>query len=147
VVQKTVDRYPGHHALAPGKSQTDSVEADNAELRHDLARLGHRSRCSAQPFVLVVATFRDKDAGALLAPLLPLASRVLCATADHPRALPAALLAEAARSLGAEAETSPSVAAALERAHALAGSRGRVLVTGSLRTVGEAMMELGMDGA
>jgi folylpolyglutamate synthase/dihydropteroate synthase len=65
--------------------------------------LGHRSRCSAQPFVLVVAIFRDKDAGAVLAPLLPLASRVLCATADHPRALPAATLAEAARSLGAEA--------------------------------------------
>ena len=30
--------YPGHHAVAPGKSQTDSVEADNAELCH---RQGH----------------------------------------------------------------------------------------------------------
>jgi IS1 family transposase len=37
--------YPGHHAVAPGKSQTFSVEADNAELRHSLARLGRRSRC------------------------------------------------------------------------------------------------------
>jgi dihydrofolate synthase/folylpolyglutamate synthase len=101
----------------------------------------------AQPFVLVVAIFRDKDAGAVLAPLLPLAARVLCGTADHPRALPAPTLADVVRSLGAEAETSPSVAAALQRARALAGSRGRVLVTGSLRTVSEAMMELGMDGA
>lgn len=30
--------WPGHHAVAPGKSQTYSVEADTAELRHDLAR-------------------------------------------------------------------------------------------------------------
>ena len=37
--------YPGHHAVAPGKSQTYSVEADNAELRHYVARLGRRSRC------------------------------------------------------------------------------------------------------
>lgn len=37
--------YPGTHAVAPGKSQTYSVEADNAELRHYLARLGRRSRC------------------------------------------------------------------------------------------------------
>ena len=37
--------YPGHHDVAPGKSQTDSVEADNADLRHYLARLGRKSRC------------------------------------------------------------------------------------------------------
>jgi IS1 family transposase len=36
---------PGHHAVAPGKSQTYSVEAAKAELRHYLARLGRRSRC------------------------------------------------------------------------------------------------------
>jgi len=41
--------YPGTHVVAhvvaPGKSQTFSVEADNAELRHYLARLGRRNRC------------------------------------------------------------------------------------------------------
>ena len=42
--------YPGTHTVAEGKSQTYSVEGDNAELRHylarlDLARLGRRSRC------------------------------------------------------------------------------------------------------
>ena len=42
---QTLVYYPGHHAVAPGKSQTYSVEADNAELRHYLARLGRRSRC------------------------------------------------------------------------------------------------------
>jgi len=34
--------------VAPGKSQTYGVEANNAELRHDLARLGRTSRCSSR---------------------------------------------------------------------------------------------------
>jgi insertion element IS1 protein InsB len=37
--------YPGHHAVVSGKSQTYSVEADNAEVRHYLARLARKSRC------------------------------------------------------------------------------------------------------
>ena len=37
--------YPGTHMPMLDKSQTYSVEADNAELRHYLARLGRKSRC------------------------------------------------------------------------------------------------------
>ena len=37
--------YPGHHEALPNKSQTYSVEGDNAELRHYVARLARRSRC------------------------------------------------------------------------------------------------------
>ena len=36
---------PGQHLAVADKSQTYSVEADNAELRHYLARLARRSRC------------------------------------------------------------------------------------------------------
>jgi IS1 family transposase len=36
---------PGKRAVAPGKSQTYAVEANNAELRHDLAHLARTSRC------------------------------------------------------------------------------------------------------
>lgn len=36
---------PGRQKALPNKSQTSSVEADNSELRHYLARLGRRSRC------------------------------------------------------------------------------------------------------
>ncbi|HZO91942.1 MAG TPA: hypothetical protein VFB38_26735 [Chthonomonadaceae bacterium] len=35
----------GQHQVAPGKSQTYSVEGDNADLRHYLARLHKKSRC------------------------------------------------------------------------------------------------------
>ena len=48
---QTLVYYPGRHAVAPGKSQTYSVEADNAELRHYLARLGRRSRCFSRSIV------------------------------------------------------------------------------------------------
>src|SRR5579859_4332381 len=37
--------YPGQHEALPNKSQTYSVEADNAELRQYLARLVRKSRC------------------------------------------------------------------------------------------------------
>ena len=47
----TLVYYPGRHAVASGKSQTYSVEADNAELRHYLARLGRRSRCFSRSLV------------------------------------------------------------------------------------------------
>ncbi len=36
---------PGQHVGVVDKSQTYSVETDNAELRHYLARLARRSRC------------------------------------------------------------------------------------------------------
>ena len=37
--------YPGAYEALPDKSQTYSVEGDNAELRHYLARLARRTRC------------------------------------------------------------------------------------------------------
>jgi insertion element IS1 protein InsB len=37
--------YPGQHQALPDKSQTYSVEADHAELRHYLARLARKSHC------------------------------------------------------------------------------------------------------
>ncbi len=47
--------YPGTHQALPNKSQTYAVEADNAELRHSLARLGRRSRC----FTRAIQALRD----------------------------------------------------------------------------------------
>jgi insertion element IS1 protein InsB len=44
-VYGTLVYSPGLHGMLFDKSQTYSVEADNAELRHYLARLARRSRC------------------------------------------------------------------------------------------------------
>ncbi len=54
------DRFPlydslsychGYHLSLPDKSQTYSVEGDNAELRHYLTRLNRRSRCFSRSIV------------------------------------------------------------------------------------------------
>lgn len=42
--------YPGRHTFSEGKTNTFSVEASNAELRHYLARLARRSRCFSRQF-------------------------------------------------------------------------------------------------
>jgi len=42
---QTLNYAPGTHRACPDKSETYSVEADNAELRHYLARLARKSRC------------------------------------------------------------------------------------------------------
>ncbi len=137
--------------------------AHNRESAAVLAGALHRLY-PGQSFVLVVALFRDKSARDVLTSLLPLVSHVVVAAADHPRALPSNELAAATQALvdenresrlgrgvleahdsGILIERAPSVAAALERARALAGPTGRVLVTGSLRTVGEAMIQLKID--
>jgi hypothetical protein len=48
----TITRYQ----LSEGKADTFSVEADNAELRHSLARLARKSRCfSHRPYALECA--------------------------------------------------------------------------------------------
>jgi IS1 family transposase len=47
--------YPGKHQALPDKRETYSVEADNAELRHYLARLARRSRC----FTRAIHALRD----------------------------------------------------------------------------------------
>lgn len=46
----------GRYEVSKGKAETYSVEADNAELRHYLARLARRSRCFSRcPFALQCA--------------------------------------------------------------------------------------------
>ena len=48
----------GIHFPMGDKSQTYSVEADNAELRHYLARLGRRSRCFSRSIEALRAAIR-----------------------------------------------------------------------------------------
>ena len=46
----------GVYAVSQGKTDTYSVEGDNAELRHYLARLARKSRCFSRcPFALCCA--------------------------------------------------------------------------------------------
>ncbi len=101
-----------------------------------------REYAAGQPVTLVLGINRDKDARAVLAPLLPLASRVVATqAADNPRALGADDLARWCRRLGHAAD----VRARLDDALGAAMRHdGLVCVTGSLMLVGQARTALGL---
>jgi dihydrofolate synthase/folylpolyglutamate synthase len=124
----------------PGRfEQVGSVILDgahNGASAAALASLLPRSKVS-----LVLGINRDKDARAVLRPLLPLASWVWATeAANNPRALPAQDLARWCRRLGHEATVEPVLEKALDAAR-----RGKdvVCVTGSLALVGQARSLLG----
>jgi dihydrofolate synthase / folylpolyglutamate synthase len=85
---------------------------------------------------LVVGVMRDKDVAGMLAPLLPLATRVVCTTAPSPRALAAEELAALARTLSPQPDriaAIPDPQVAITDA-CRAGSR--VVVAGSIFLIG-----------
>jgi len=88
--------------------------------------------------LLVLGVLADKDAAAMVRPLLDLAAAVWVATPESPRALPAADLQVLCRGMGREAAAAPSVAGALQAALRAASPEDLVLVTGSFYTVGPA---------
>ncbi|CAA9515543.1 MAG: Dihydrofolate synthase @ Folylpolyglutamate synthase [uncultured Solirubrobacterales bacterium] len=93
----------------------------------------------SRTLVGVVGVLDDKDPAGILAPLLPLMRRVVLTQPALERALPAAVLRSLCGQLAPrlEAEVVRAPAAALERARALAGADGAVLVTGSLHLVAD----------
>jgi dihydrofolate synthase/folylpolyglutamate synthase len=91
-----------------------------------LARLPRRD------YVLCVSVLADKDVDGILLRLARAGSALVATRSENARALDAADLARRARAHFEHVECEPDPAAALERAHALAGPEGAVLVTGSL---------------
>ena len=87
------------------------------------------------PVTLVTACMRDKDVAGLLAPLLPLASRVIATAVDFPRALPADDLAAAIIALAPDVAVE-SVATPAAAMTAASEGGARVVVAGSLFLVG-----------
>jgi dihydrofolate synthase / folylpolyglutamate synthase len=100
-----------------------------------------------RPLALVLGVLEDKDAVAMLAPLLPLVRQAWFTAPPSERALSPAALQSLARQLGFERVTSqPRPARALAEARRWAGGRGgAVLVTGSVYLVGDLLATLAQD--
>jgi dihydrofolate synthase/folylpolyglutamate synthase len=98
------------------------------------ALAGALAEVSFRRLTLVVGVLRDKDAAGILAPLLPLAHRVITVAPRGARALPAADLA----ALAPGAEAAGDLAAGLARARAGSGPDDLYVVAGSMFLVGEA---------
>ncbi|MHB9074283.1 MAG: bifunctional folylpolyglutamate synthase/dihydrofolate synthase [Desulfobaccales bacterium] len=88
--------------------------------------------------IMVMGVMADKDVDTILARLLPLAQAVIFTQPQYFRAATTRDLARRAQPYGLEIMQVPQVAAAVRQAQSLAGPEDRIVVTGSLYTVGEA---------
>ena len=88
--------------------------------------------------LLLVGVMGDKDAEAILRPLLPMAHHVFAVAPVIDRAMPSAELADLCRRGGGTCTDAGTVADGLALAVAAAGPDDLVVVSGSLFTVGEA---------
>ena len=136
----------------PGRFQVLPATADFPEVVFDVAHnpagaWALRSTLSAtyeeRPLVFVFGAMRDKAIREMAEILFPLAGCVIATHVDNPRAATPAEIRAAAHRLSLELEDAPDVSSALGKARAAAGTRGLVVVTGSIYIVGEAMRSLG----
>jgi dihydrofolate synthase/folylpolyglutamate synthase len=88
--------------------------------------------------ILVMGVMADKDVDTILARLLPLAQTVIFTQPQYFRAATTTDLARRAQAYELEILQTPKVAQAVQQAQSLAGPGDRVVITGSLYTVGEA---------
>jgi dihydrofolate synthase/folylpolyglutamate synthase len=136
-------RWPGRFEPCPAEPRLWWDGAHNLDGVRALIAAWNET-FDAAPEVLVLALSRDKDAAAILraiAKAWPAALTMMTRTRSE-RALAPEELARVAREAELTTETADGVAGALPRALARAGE-GRVLLTGSLFAIGEAMEALG----
>ena len=133
-------RWPGRLQLVPGAPSILFDGAHNVAGSESLA--AHLALRGGPKPVLLFAAMAEKDALGMLAPLAPHIASVVATKPDVLRAADSNDLASAARSLGLPAGSEPDTGRALERARALAGPGGLVLVAGSLYLVGRVMAVL-----
>jgi dihydrofolate synthase/folylpolyglutamate synthase len=136
----------------PGRFQVLAATPDHPEIVLDVAHnpagaWALRSTLSAayqeRPLIFVFGAMRDKAIREIAEILFPLADRVIATHVENPRAATAAEIREAASRIAVDVDQAPDVSAALAQARAIVGTRGLVVVTGSIYIVGEAMRSLG----
>ena len=137
-------RWPGRFEACSREPRLWWDGAHNPAAIHGLIAqwLSHHDR---PPEVIVLALSRDKDAAAILSLLrdgFP-GARLMATRTRSERAADIEILGGLAAVAGFAVETAADVATATRRALAGAGAEGRVLLTGSLFAVGEAMAAFG----
>jgi dihydrofolate synthase/folylpolyglutamate synthase len=138
-------RWPGRFQVLPATNDHPEVVLDVAH--NPAGAWALRSTLSAayedRALVFVFGAMRDKAIGEIAEILFPLAEQVIATHVDNPRAATVAEIREAAARVEVEIADAPDVPSALAQAGAAAGTRGLVVVTGSIYIVGEAMRTLG----
>ena len=135
-------RWPARFEVVEERIVLDGAHngASAAALAETLAEFS-----AGREIGLLVGINRDKDARAVLRPLLPLANAVWATqAAGNPRALEATELARLMARLGSPAHVSPEITEALRAAREALPQAALLCVTGSLAVVGQARAALGL---
>jgi dihydrofolate synthase/folylpolyglutamate synthase len=130
-------RWPGRLEQVAQDPRVWLDGAHNPAAARILAETLKRSRINGR-LIFVLGIMADKDFPAIIGRLLPLAHTVIFTRPRYFRAARPEVLAEQAKPYGVETLVEDQVADAVRRAQALAGPDDRIVVTGSLYTVGEA---------
>jgi dihydrofolate synthase/folylpolyglutamate synthase len=130
-------RWPGRLEQLPQDSRIWLDGAHNPAAALILAQNLKPARANGR-LILVMGVMADKDVDTILARLLPLAQTVIFTQPQYFRAATTKDLAQRAQPYGLEIMQVSQVAAAVRQAQSLAGPRDRIVITGSLYTVGEA---------
>jgi dihydrofolate synthase/folylpolyglutamate synthase len=130
-------RWPGRLEVL---RERPLVVADGAHNGDSARRLREALRDYFQfrRLILVSGVSQDKTVDDMARELAPLAALVIATSSRHPRAGDPTAVAAAYAAAGAATESAPSVAAALERALAVAAPEDLVCVVGSLFVAAEA---------
>src|SRR5438270_10405777 len=134
-------RWPARFQVIPAQDEFPEIVLDVAH--NPAGAWALRSTLSTfyedRPLTFIFGAMRDKAISEIADIIFPLADRVIATHAENPRAASPQQIAE----LGAHAQTeilqATTVQEALERACALAGPKGVIVITGSIYIVGEAL--------
>ncbi len=133
--------WPGRFEVIPASGDMPEIVLDVAH--NPAGAWALRSALSTyyedRELTIIFGAMRDKAIGEIADILFPLALRVIATQAETQRAASAREIADAARHAGAEVLEAANVQAAVERAQELAGTKGVVVITGSIYIVGEAL--------
>ncbi len=130
-------RWPGRLERVSQDSRILLDGAHNPAAALALAQALKKTRGNGR-LLLVMGIMADKEVDTILARLLPLAQTVIFTRPEYFRSATTADLARRARPYSLEILEIPRVSEAIRRAQALAGPGDRIVITGSLFTVGEA---------
>jgi dihydrofolate synthase / folylpolyglutamate synthase len=139
-------RWPGRFQVLPATAERPEIVLDVAH--NPAGAWALRSTLSAtyeeRPIVFVFGAMRDKAIGEIAEILFPLADRVIATHVENPRAADPSEIREASKRVSVEIDEAPDLTSALAKASVAAGTRGLVVVTGSIYIVGEAMRSIGV---
>lgn len=131
-------RWPGRLEQVAQDPRVILDGAHNPAAARLLAETLKRTRTKNGRLILVLGVMADKDFGAIIGRLLPLAHTAIFTRPRYFRAARPEVLARQAAPYGVKTLVEDRVADAVRRAQSLAGPQDRIVVTGSLYTVGEA---------